>query len=286
MFVRSFFLIGMEHKNKSDDEFQRRLVVATSQQKCVVALEGLIYRDRKNTKKFVISAYGVENAELVFGIEDDFVNQFAGALLHYGYLSTKMKNEIPIVKTQLIFDIFNSPTVKKIWSHLSSKPLSSEVTALVTAIHQFITTNSSSSLKDLTNEFYQNQLQQYPFTDDNAYIELIKEIIITMKKIGGSEYQITSYWPDIEKYIQDPGNNTYQKFIVDQINGEWRDKFIGENMREIIDEGIQLGLPVYFLIGKGHIQSLSGKLPSNYKGYVQRVYYKTSIIPDELLPKI
>ncbi len=286
MFVSSFFLIGMGHKNKSDDEFQRRLVIASSQQKCVVGLEGLTYGARKNTREFVISAYGVENAESVFGIEDDFVNKFAGALLHYGYLSTKMKNEIPVVKTQLIFDIFNSPTVKKIWSHISSKPLSSEVTALVSAIHQFITNNSSSSLKHLINEFYHHQLQQYPFTDDNAYIELLKEIIITMKTIGGSEYQITSYWVDIEKYIQDPGNHTYQAFVVDQINGEWRDRFIAKNMREIIDKGIQLGLPVYFLIGKGHIQSLSAKLPSNYEGYVQRVYAKPSIIPDELLPKI
>lgn len=119
---KSLFLIGMIHGDPEDNAFQASLVEKASRGDLAVGVEG-VERNEIKEQHFVQTIYGLENRGLVFGIEDDFANTYAGVLLHYGYLANRMADQGRLAKLQLLYDLRESAARQQNWMRAEAQAL-------------------------------------------------------------------------------------------------------------------------------------------------------------------
>ncbi|MCR4337629.1 MAG: hypothetical protein NUV91_07490 [Candidatus Omnitrophica bacterium] len=279
--VKSFFIVGMNHQAPNDDAFQARLVQAASQRKIVLGIEGLV-RNEAQEQEFLQNAYALQDKGFTFGYEDEFANKYSGSLLHYGYLSNGMKEQEVTTKAQLIYDLRQSENFRKYWQKLRERSLGPSVKTLYDQLTRYYQENKGADLRSFVNKFA-DSLGTYGTNQD--WIALLKEIILVMNEdIKGFTGDFQLNLGRIESYLQDPKNVTHQSYVVEEVNGKWRDKFILKNMREIAAIAESKGLDVYFLVGRGHVQNLSAALHQGTGKLVMRVYATPHIIAPQYLP--
>ena len=197
-----------------------------------------------------------------------------------------MRDQIPIAKVQLVHDIRESKAISEAWEGLQTRELSDSVRNLYDQVSAYIRDSKSLDMVHFVQVFHQSLSK---FGNDSDWQELYKELIIVMTKSTGAFPQ--ELQPDaamIRDYLANPHGQTEQEYVVDEINGKWREKFILKHMKEIAGIAAEKGLSVFFLIGAGHVSNISeafSDVPSSYRGMVKRVFMRTDIVPDEYIPK-
>ena len=278
---KSFFLVGMNHKNSEDDDFQERMVKLASNGRAVVAVEGVERNDAEETQ-FVQAAYGLKEKGFVYGLENDFANNYPGVLLHYGYLATNMTDEIPIAKVQLVYDLRNSIAIIENWEKLKRKRLSVSAMKLYDDINRFMRDNEKLDIKDFVIKFYHN-LNQYG--TDGDWLETYKVLAQEMTKVVAQfQGDLKLDVEGINKYLEKPNDTKAQEYVVFEVNIKWRNKFVVNNIKELAKIAKEKKVDLFVLIGLGHVSDLSNSFEGGHEGLVKRVYYRTELVPEDFIP--
>lgn len=280
----SYFLIGMNHLNSLDKQFEERAILAADKGKIFLGLEGFTFQDRNILAQFMASAYGVKNVNNIYGIEDDFSNKFAGLLLHYGYFANAMQNQIYTAKVQFIYDLQTSPSIQQAFNKIATSGTPKQQTVnLIKAIKSFVNNNINLGLKSYVQKF-SGLLNNNIFSNNAVWMDLFKDLIYEMINQGSNNYNLSSYVQNINCYIQNPQYKSNINFVVSNINGVWREGFIIKSMLKILNMAINLQLPIYFLIGSLHIASISQNLPSSYKNYNIKIFNNVGSVNKQYWP--
>ncbi|MFC1522728.1 hypothetical protein ACFL6Y_09990 [Elusimicrobiota bacterium] len=276
---KSILIVGMAHNNEIDDNFQSLMVRKASNKKAVVGLESL-ERNKEDEEEFMQAAYGLEKG-FAFGVENDFSIVFSGTLLHYGYFAIDMTDKMYTAKFQLAYELKMSAAMKRNWEQLGKKKLNEETGKIYKLMDNYISDYGHLDARTLIQQL-QGIIES--FGDNAAWQELFKELSIVMTDEAARLPENTR--PDISRiqdYIENPTNYKAQAYVVEEVNGKWRDSMIAKNMADIAAIAVQNDLNAYFLIGRSHVDNLTALLNSYDLGLPIKVYYSTQSVPEEFL---
>jgi hypothetical protein len=272
----------MIHGDPEDNAFQASLVERASRGDLAVGVEG-VERSEIKEQNFVQTIYGLENRGLVFGIEDDFADTYAGVLLHYGYLANRMVDQGRLAKLQLLYDLRESAARQQNWMRAEAQALPPSAQQVSQHIERY---RREHEQLDTRTFVAQAQALLDQWGDDVAWTALFKALAEAMtEEVKGLPPDEQPDLRQIQAYLADPIRQDTQRYIVDEINGRWRDQRIVKHINAVAEIAADRGVSAYFLIGQSHVKRLSAFMVSpHHRGLVKRVYYRTQFVPKEYRP--
>ncbi|MCI0651935.1 MAG: hypothetical protein L0Z55_08630 [Planctomycetes bacterium] len=224
-----------------------------------------------------------QSASCEFGIDDAIPFLYSFTLLAYWNLLGDPSNYEMTTRVQLVAAVATSVVDRPTWESLAERALPPEAETL----HQEITKFALGMRQGQVESVRERRIAELTQTlaSRDAWRLLFKELFLaTEEQLPGSEARIVPDLPTIHCYLDHPQDRGAWQYLFDEVNIRWRDSFIARNIRDLVDTAAQKQLPVYVLIGEGHLLDLLQRLGPEVSGYQVVPFKGLSDLPAEYFP--
>lgn len=266
---RKIYIIGKNHIY--DQGMSKVLYDLALEGKIVLGDEGTV-RNPHFEAEWVKTEYGNRLA-VIYGIENERALKYSVYLLGCGALTGSIHQ-----RGYMMHQIFQLIKYQKQglmtndWDLLAQAELSKNERELFERVNAFMAVNKHRKSPEFMKLLTENKLDANWIAE---WMSLLKRLVLKWnEEIAKLPAELRPNMEQIGKFIESPADGKLFEPVFDDVNIRWRNKFISNNMREVVDIAIEKDLPVYIYIGSAHVLDLAQRFGSNYRGMNIRVYGK------------
>lgn len=269
------YIIGMNHKDNKHKEKMKEYVLKASRQELIVILEG--FSAEPDTFNEIRLFFKINNGEgYVFGCEPPkIIKCFIDLLLHFSYCYyADLKDDAIMGNLRVIYDIITLEEMRNIWRTLNTD------SKLYRRINEIIQGKIENGLdiEGIVNFFYHNRKD---ILTDPEWILLYRLLIPSLKNQLPQQFRELLDDERIKVYLSDnlspQERQDLEAYIVFEVSINLRDKFIANNISQIIDSSRHLNKDFYVFIGAGHLENLIPALQQNFGNEIEVINDPTTL---------